>query len=314
MGYNYRQIAEQSLQESLEKLKNNPLPAYHTFALNPANQQFLNRPEPHKQIRFFDKWSWLDFFFGRDDDPYYVKDRPAPAIMTRLIYALMALAFALGAAYWIYSTFKTNDVLAKDGVVAQAKVVDLQTVRRTVRSNPSRTDTDYHLTYELTVTGPDGKTQVYRKTETVSSGFYSQHKIGGPVQVIYLPSNPDTALLSGTGDQLGMTLLIALAIAPICLITSFYNFWQFGRRLRKRQALKKGQYLSGYIYSSQIKNSLFGKPASVMIGYRFTNPSGQSLVGQAKFPARYFKARWHLIEERKPVTVLYHNDKKFEVM
>ncbi|HEX2914960.1 MAG TPA: DUF3592 domain-containing protein [Chloroflexia bacterium] len=307
MKTNYKQLADQMLNESLEKYRNMPMPAGHLYALNPANQQFLNRADPHKQIDLVGNIDLSDLFVEND----WSDGTEKPSILGRLGVAVLCLVIGLGAFYWIYDTFNKDRVLARDGVVAEAKVVDKHTeqnIRNT--QNGTRSDTDYVLTYELTVDG--GKS--YRKSEDVSASFYSSHRLGGTVQVVYLPSNPQVAVLSGTGDQLGMTLLVAVVAGPLCLLVSIYSFWKFGQMVRQRRRLKKGKILNGRISHREIKNNILSKPSSVYVTYTFTSPEGRSLEGKSTFPAKYFQNRWHVVEERKPVAVLYLNDKDFRVM
>lgn len=308
----YREQAEQTLRETQAFYAANPLPASHKFAMNPANQPFLNCPTPYKKIPLVGKVRLRDFLFTGNNHRDFGERRPAPAIFGQLLAALLALAFASGAAFWIYNTFELNSLLAREGVVAEARVTDKYT--RDSRTTQGRTERNYYLAFDLAYPDASGQSQVLHKTESVSPAIYNSHKVGGPIQLIYWPGDPNKFLISNTGPDLGMTLLLALAIIPGGLIVAVFQAGQFVRQLRKRGKLKKGQFLTGYITNQEIKNNLTGKPASVALAYRFVGPEGQPLYGRKTFPARYFKGRWHLAGPQKPLTVLYQNERSYEVL
>ncbi|MBN9390546.1 MAG: DUF3592 domain-containing protein [Chloroflexi bacterium] len=306
----YQEQADQALRESLAFYAANPLPASHRFAMNPANQPYLNCAEPHKKIPFIGKIGLLDFFSnGNNRD----SGKSRPAILVQLLAALLCLALAVGAVYWIYSTFDLNNLLMREGVVANATVVDKYT-RDSPRSTNRSTERNYYLTFELVYPAANGQSQTLRKTESVSQAIYSQHKVGGPLQVIYAPSDPNKLLISNTGSDLGMTLLLAAAIIPLGLGTAVYQFGKFVWLARKRGKLKRGRMLTGYITTRQTHNNIFGKPSSVKLGYKFISPEGQHLAGEVTFPAKNFKGRWHIVEIQKPLVVLYRNERKYEVL
>lgn len=312
----YREQADQALRETLAHYAANPLPASHQFAMNPANQPFLNCSQPYKKIPLFGKTNWQELILDIDDDYSTIKSRPPVGLVVNFLAAILALAFAIGAAWWILNTFNLNSLLARDGVVAEAKVVDRYTRDSTHRtsSGSSRTDRNYYLTFELTYTDASGQPQVLRRTESVSPAVYNGHKVGGLLQVIYYPADPSKFLISGTGSDLGMNLLLMLAAIPLCLAAAVYQLWQFAAKSGKRRRLKKGQFLIGRITACEVKNNLFGKPKTVSLAYRFTGPAGQLVTGQKNFPAHYFKGRWRLLEADKPLTVLYQNEKVYEVL
>ena len=313
----YREQADQILQESLANIARNPLPPTHRFAMNPANQQFLNCAKPYKKIPLLGKFGWKELVLD-DDDYDYVKGKPTSSLFMHYLAAILAFAFVIGSAWWILNTFNLNSLLARDGVVTEAKVVDKYTRDTSHRTSTGSTrhDTDYYITFELAYTNSKGQPQVYKKTESVSSGLYNQHKVGGPLQVIYYPNDPSKLFISGseTASELGTNLLLALAVVPVCLVTGIYQLGRFARQSGKRRRLKKGQFLSGTITNCEVKQNLFGKPGFVTLSYCFTTPAGQPFTGQASFPARYFKGRWHLLEVNKPLTVLYQHERAYEVL
>jgi hypothetical protein len=308
----YQEQADQVLRESLAFYAANPLPANHRFALNPANQPFLNCQEPHKKIPFIGKVSLADFFSG-GNRRNYGKDRPAPAILAQLFGALVSLALVIGAVYWIYSAFDLNNLLLREGVVANATVVDKYT-RDSPRTTGRSSTRDYYLAFELVYPTANGQSQTLRRTESVSLTVYSQHKVGGPLQVIYSASDPNKLLISNTGADLGLTFLAAAALIPIGLAATVYQLVRFVGLAHKRGKLKRGRLLTGYITTRQTNNNLFGKPSSVKLGYKFISPDGRHLSGEATFPARNFKGRWPIVEMQKPLVVLYQNERKYEVL
>lgn len=305
----YQEQADQILRESLAYYSANPLPASHRFAMNPASQRFLNCQDPYKKIPLVGKVGI--FSFGNNKN--YVNGRPAPAIFMQLFGALFSLAFVLGAVYWIYSTLNLNNLLARDGVAANATVVDKYT-RDNPRTGNRSSTRDYYLTFELTYPAANSQTQTLKKTESVSQVVYSQHKVGGPLQVIYSASDPTQLVIANTGTDPGMTLLLTIAIIPLGLVVAIYQSVKFVGLVRQRSRLKKGQMLTGFITTRETENSLFGKPSSVKLGYKFISPAGEHLSGQVTFPAKNFKGRWHIVEMQKPLVVLYQNERKYEVL
>jgi hypothetical protein len=265
-----------------------PPPAYHAYAMNRANQIYLNRDEPHKQVKFSGQ----------------------AGIINRLTGTIFGLALLIGAAIWGYLELNERYRLAREGVNGQAIIVDLSSSKSSSRNGSS----GYNVTYQFTVINADGTNRVIRKTESVSAGFYMGLRIGATVPVIYLPDNLNIVNLTGNEDHHNLILAMTGAGLVIGLVLLFTNLWQFYKLLKLRSSLKKGQILLGRIEICDVKKNILGKPSWVKLTYSINSPQSGKIEGYAKLPAKYFRRRWHVCEARKPVPVLYLSENNHRVL
>src|SRR5262249_35329654 len=160
-----------------------------------------------------------------------------------------------------------------------------------------RGSTSYYIDYEFKVTG-----QVYKRHVEIGNALYSRLLIGKTVQIKYLPSDPNTSVLTGAdkdATEQGNGILATALTVPICRLIA-------GLILRtdlKNRRLSKGQLLPGKILSAQGRAGSRGSYL-VTVEYSFTNPGGQQLT-RKEVQNRPDLRRSTLPAAGTPITVLY---------
>jgi uncharacterized protein DUF3592 len=124
------------------------------------------------------------------------------------LVALISIALALGLGYY-------NHKFIKDRIIAQGRVTGLTPVRG------SKGGTNYKIV--ATFMDRSEQEHVYRSSFASSNPGY---KVGDPIRICYLESNPVSCGVYSFGYRYGLSLILAAIAASFWLVAMGYKHGQ----------------------------------------------------------------------------------------
>lgn len=150
-----------------------------------------------------------------------------------IVPALVALVFG---SVGVSITAK-NMTLARDGVVTEGIVLDRQIERR--RTSNGGSSTHHYVTYSYRPEGHHSPEDIVHRHH-VGGALYARLQVGGPVQVTYVASQPETASIDISNDRIGGWFFGVFGLVA-GLIALGLGGWMLGRKLSVIRALRHGE-------------------------------------------------------------------------
>ncbi len=126
-------------------------------------------------------------------------------------------------------------LLAREGVVVQAQIIDRQIETR--RSSDGKTSTYYHVHYSY---HPEERADPITRRQTVSRTLYDRAQPGGQMPVTYAWSSPDRASIDLAHDRLGAWIFGGIGVVA-ALVSLGLGGWMIGRKRSVLRALRHGE-------------------------------------------------------------------------
>ncbi|MBE2270310.1 MAG: DUF3592 domain-containing protein, partial [Anaerolinea sp.] len=195
------------------------------------------------------------------------KSRIGSSIIMWLV-ALIAIAVAVGAGWFTYTTYTQYNALMNNDVTARGTIIDGfdETTRSYVVIETHR----YNVTVRFTVDGVR-----YEFGQDIDAALYNDLFIDARVEVAYLPENPNVAALAGADRDdtdfrnrmiaFSVVTGIAVLVAVFMIVTDARN-----RRLSRRGDLLDGQLV-------RATGNYYRRRLNVTFEYAFRSPQGTEL-------------------------------------
>ncbi len=152
-----------------------------------------------------------------------------------LYWALFPLFFALVFGTVGISMAREAALLAREGVVTEALVLEKQIERR--RSSDGNDSTSYFLRYTYR---PEERAEPVTRRQGVSRTFHDRVQVGDQIPVTYAWSRPERASVDVAHDRLGAWIFGGFGTLA-ALVALGLGTWMIGRKLSILRALRHGE-------------------------------------------------------------------------
>lgn len=284
--------------------KTNTQGAAKASATTPLPAPSLPEPDPEKTFV-------LDPFFGMAKGTETGRKYHRVGNRLHIYISLVAFVFTgIAVSYALVSvlgSLRRNADLNGIAQPAQAVVID----RRITSEGRTGSVQRYYLTYQFAIQPPDQPGVVYRReTETDLKG-YTRFKIGSPLLIKYLPSDPNqSTIFEADFYPIEYDFYALMTLTPIILlvITLVWAIWVSVRNIRYERF---GRVIKGEIISCFGKN-IAGR-FTLVIEYKFPTPEKAALKGKFSREREDLRDK-PLPKPGDPVAVLYVGKRTFRLL
>lgn len=187
-------------------------------------------------------------------------------------FSALAFVIALAFAGFAYFLAKTEMQYELNGRYIAAIVTDKER-RERVGSN-GNTQYTYYLFYRFAT--PEG--QPVAGEDSVWRDTYFETSVDQDIEVQYLPHDPDTNRLAGSGNWIGIYVVtglgaVALFVAVILFVRALLN------RLADLRIVRNGVLRAGDVIEIQDVETKPGRPAKSAVLYAYKGDDGQAYQG-----------------------------------
>lgn len=218
----------------------------------------------------------------------------------KIMLALMLLFCVVGVVLSVAGVFVYlgDQQLQQDGARTRAIVTDLAIEEDT-------DDTDYYSFYRFEVNGVE-----YTRRASLNREQYNDLEIGGGVDVIYLPDDPNTSRIVGEGDPIWLLIALGAGFTLFSLLSGMRVF----SNIRADQRLGR----EGKVIKSAIKRITSREDSDndfyIKVEFTVIDPvSGESVHGKDETIRNDLKNRL-LPEVGTPLAILYLNPRMYRVL
>lgn len=174
------------------------------------------------------------------------------------------------------------------------------TAQLTNRRISSSDDSDsYYVSFRY---NHDGK--YYLREQRVTRDIYNSAEVGGNVQIVYAPSNPQAAKLSGTNNAPTAMLLFSLVWNTIIVLIVYFVLRQY-RRMKFLE--RHGHMIAGEILETTYSTDSDGD-LSVKVEYTFRIPDSDKRLKKADRATRNDLKGKRPPAPGTPVVILYYDE------
>ncbi len=210
------------------------------------------------------------------------------------LFVLFGAGFFVGMVRETYQWFMIN----QQGVTGSAQVTRLRV--------SSGDDIDsYLISFQFSHDGSQ-----YTREQSVAQNIYNSAEVGGNIQVVYVPSYPRLAKITGTNNlSLGMLLFVIVWNSVVYLVIFFAI-----RQYRRRKFLERnGKMLPGEILKSTHLTDSDGD-LSLKVDYAFYVPESKKRLTKTE-QAQRNDLKGKLPPTRgTPIIVLYYNEQHYMLL
>jgi hypothetical protein len=186
----------------------------------------------------------------------------------------------------------------RSGVASTAQFID----RRISSDDDSD---DYFVSFRYVHNGSE-----YSREQSVSWDVYNGAEVGGNVQIVYVPSNPQTAKVVGTNNAPTGMLLFVLFWNGIIYLIIFFAIRQ-SRRVKFLE--RNGKMLPGEILESTHSTDGDGD-LSLKVEYTFQMPETNKRITKVERAQRNDLKGQRPPAPGTPVVILYYNERQYMLL
>ncbi|MBI1277296.1 MAG: hypothetical protein GC179_04125 [Anaerolineaceae bacterium] len=180
------------------------------------------------------------------------------------------------------------------------------TAQLTNRRISSGDDSDtYYVSFRFNHNGKN-----YLREQKVNWDIYNSAEIGGRVDIVYAPSNPQGAKLTGTNSAPTWMLFFALIWNAIIGLIVFFVIQQY-RRVKFLE--RHGRMLPGEILESSHSTDSDGD-LSLKVEYTFRTPDSNKRLSKVERATRNDLKGQRPPAPGTPVVILYYNEQRYMLL
>lgn len=185
-----------------------------------------------------------------------------------------------------WSMLERDAKFAKEGVQTAATVRSKRIEDRW-NSQDKRNDTYYYVTYEFSL--PDGAVQ----TSEVSTGKaeYSQAESGKPIEVVYLPSDPEQNRLVSNSEATAGYLICGMGVI-VGLLGFGFLFYEIKVRRQIKHLLENGMASSALVSDVSPGTLSINEVIQWRVFYTYKDHQGRSFEGKSQYMAPELAQEW----------------------
>lgn len=210
-----------------------------------------------------------NFVEGRAERPVRPVGRYGPAMVIRIVFAVLSLVVGLSLFLTAASSIATWQQFSTNAVETNAVITD-KSMRQSGFGGP-----EPYIEYRYTI-APHGDEIVYNDRARMSMDEYERLEPGMTVLISYLPASPDTSKPAGqTGiGEAGMFTIVAFCFTTLSIVILVGSS---RRWVRNSRLVRKGKLIFGKLtgYSIDDYNDEYDQ---LVVRYEFTSPQNEQTI------------------------------------
>ncbi len=216
------------------------------------------------------------------------------------ISLFISIFVLLGVVFLAFTVRETIEwyTISQRGVVSNAQYIH----RRISKSDDSDT---HYVSFQYTHNESE-----YSREQQVDQAIYNRAEIGATVQIEYVPTNPQMAIIVGTNSFPLVPMLFVLVWNGTVYLVIFLVL----RHYRRRVFLERnGKMIAGEILEATITADIDGD-LTVSVEYVFSVPDSDKRLSKTERATRNDLRKQKLPPPGTPVVILYYNERKFMLL
>ena len=170
--------------------------------------------------------------------------------------------------------FNTNQKFNAESRKANAILISKRQETRW-NSSEKRNDIYYYLKYKFK---PTNAAEITNEVSTFEDEW-NKYQEGGAIEIEYLPQDPSSNRVAGSGDNVGAYLMAGFG-SIMLLIGSLFSGIDIKKRLVERSIRKNGIETTGTVTSVRTGSLKVNNVSQMIVSYTFKDRIGRSYSGQ----------------------------------